>query len=306
MDTPILFLVFNRPEVTARVFEAVRRAQPKRLFVAADGPRPDKANEAKLCEQVRAIASNVDWPCETSTLYREDNLGCRLAVSSAITWFFENVERGIILEDDCLPDPSFFAYCEDLLNHYRNDTRVTCISGYNNFHTWDPQGASYSFSSLPLIWGWATWRRAWNYYNFDDFVAGDHRRLARSISEDPTFVRKLAGAYQATAAGDIDTWDYVWTYCMTAQAGLTCVPCCNLVSNIGFGSDATHTSDTSSEHANKASSRIETPLRHPHAVFRDPDFDAAYLTKQYGVPVIPTFAYKLARKWQRTTKSVGL
>src|SRR5690349_2048344 len=132
MKSAILFLVFNRPETTARVFEAIRAAQPPRLYVAADGPRASRIGESERCDLTRRIASAVDWPCDITTLFRAANLGCKNAVSSAISWFFEHEEEGVILEDDCLPDPSFFRYCDELLAHYRDDTRIGLISG-NNF-----------------------------------------------------------------------------------------------------------------------------------------------------------------------------
>src|SRR5262249_20722231 len=158
---PVLFLIFNRPNTTARVMEAIRTAGPGRLYVAADGPRDGNADEAKRCAEVRRIATQVDWPCEVQTLFRERNLGCRQAVSSAITWFFEQEQEGIILEDDCLPSPSFFPYCAELLARFRNDERIMCITGCNFQQDMKGYPYSYYFSKYHHVWGWATWRRAW-------------------------------------------------------------------------------------------------------------------------------------------------
>src|SRR5262249_47548369 len=162
---PVLFLVFNRPETTARVMEAIRAAGPERLYVAADGPRDSKTGEAEHCAEVRQLAMNVDWPCDVRTLFRDRNLGCRRAVSSAITWFFEQEPEGIILEDDCLPSFDFFPYCAELLERYRDDERVMAICGSAYADVSSDYPHSYYFSYYADMWGWATWRRAWLHYD---------------------------------------------------------------------------------------------------------------------------------------------
>jgi len=165
-NTPILFLVFNRPNTTQRVFNVIRQVKPKQLFVAADGPRRDKGADEEKCEATREIVKQIDWDCEVKTLFREENLGCGKAVSSAITWFFENVEEGIILEDDCLPNLDFFGYCEELLDRYRDNREVMFIGG-DNFQKGKKWGdASYYFSAYNHVWGWATWKRTWDIYDF--------------------------------------------------------------------------------------------------------------------------------------------
>ena len=306
MDIPVLFLVFNRPDVTARVFKAIREAKPKRLFVAADGPRPDRTGEALLCSQTREIATKVDWPCELTTFFRDENLGCRRAVSSAITWFFEHVEEGIILEDDCQPDASFFPYCSELLERYRDDKRIMCITGDNSLLPQPDAADAYSYTSFPLIWGWATWRRAWQFYDFDQFAASDFERVARSISLDPRFVKKATDNFRGTASGDIDSWGFVWAFCAMAQGGLTCVPKVNLIRNIGFGEGATHTTENSHPRANLATQSLDFPLRHPLYVCRDPLLDGAGLDLMYGAVPLPNAAYKMARRWHRLRKKLGL
>jgi hypothetical protein len=152
-----LFLVFNRPDTTSQVFEAIRKARPPKLYVAADGPRLDREGELEKCAQVRAIATAIDWPCELHTLFRDLNQGCKIAVSTAITWFFEHEEQGIILEDDCLPSQSFFLFCQEMLNHYKNDTRVWHVAGVYPFATDSRDCNAYCFSEYSPIWGWATW-----------------------------------------------------------------------------------------------------------------------------------------------------
>ena len=167
LNTAVLFLVFNRPETTARVFDAIRKARPPRLYVAADGPRTNRPGEAERVEKVRQIATAVDWPCEVNTLFRKDNIGCKRAVSGAITWFFEKEEEGIILEDDTLPSQSFFWFCQELLEIYRDDERIFIISGYNKQDEWNAEKVDYFFSYFGGIWGWASWRRAWKHFDIE-------------------------------------------------------------------------------------------------------------------------------------------
>ena len=165
MRSPILFLVFNRPDVTQRVFDAIRQARPPKLYIAADGPRKNKVGEVERCALVQEIVSQVDWPCEVSKLIRQENLGCKIAISSAIDWFFSKEPEGIILEDDCLPHPDFFPYCDELLERYRNNERVGMISG-DNFQNGIKRGdGDYYFSQFCHIWGWASWARAWKKYD---------------------------------------------------------------------------------------------------------------------------------------------
>ena len=159
MKKAVLFLVFNRPRYTRQVFECIRNAKPERLYVAADGPRSDRAEEESLCEEVRSIATNVDWPCNLKVLFQDTNLGCRLGVSNGINWFFEHEEEGIIIQDDILPSPGFFVFCETMLELYRNDERIMMITG-TNYHP-VAGDKDFFFSQYFSIWGWATWRRAW-------------------------------------------------------------------------------------------------------------------------------------------------
>ncbi len=245
-STPVLFLIFNRPDVTKIVFEAIRKARPSKLYVAADGARKAKEGETEKCEAVRAIIEKVDWECEVKKLYREKNLGCKVAVSSAIDWFFQHEEEGIILEDDCLPDQSFFGYCAHLLAFYRDDERVMHISG-DNFQFGIKRGeASYYFSRYSHIWGWASWRRAWKHYDvaMETFPAFKKNKKIGKITENYFEQIFWMGKFEKTYKGAIDTWDYQWNFAMWNQNGLAVIPNENLVSNIGFNTEATHTSSS--------------------------------------------------------------
>jgi len=245
--SPVAFIIFNRPEVTRRVFEKIRAAKPSILLVVADGPRANKAGEAERCAEARAVISTVDWPCDVRTNYSDVNLGCGKRVSSGITWVFKNVERAVILEDDCDPHPSFFGYANELLNRYENDERVMHIGGVN-FQNGQPRGnASYFFSHYPHVWGWATWRRAWSLYDFemktfDRFIEAGG---LQSFLPDVTQQRFWHGNLKNVKEGKIDTWDFQWVYACWSNHALSIHPNVNLVTNLGFGADATHTPEIS-------------------------------------------------------------
>ncbi|MRH79075.1 glycosyltransferase family 2 protein [Spiribacter sp. C176] len=270
LQTAVLFLVFNRPDTTTRVFEAIRQAKPPRLYVAADGPREGREGEAERVAKVREIATAVDWPCEVKTLFREENLGCKYAVSGAITWFFEQEEQGIILEDDCLPHPDFFSFCETLLARYADDERVSVITG-NNFQHGQRRGeASYYFSKYNHCWGWASWRRAWRHYQGDlpfwpAWSASDTWQRHTPDTVERRYWEKI---FDRVRAGQIDSWGYPWTASVWFHGGLTATPNVNLVSNIGFGPDSTHTASANSPLAGMATSAIGE-LTHPASITRD-------------------------------------
>jgi acetyltransferase-like isoleucine patch superfamily enzyme len=239
LDTPVLFLVFNRPTLTEWVFQAIRDARPKKLYLAADGPRSDRPDEAVRCELVRNVVSKVDWPCEVFRLYQVQNLGCKRAVSQAISWFFEHEEEGIILEDDVLPDTAFFGFCAKMLAAHRGDTRVMHISGFNFLGDPEQADRDYFFCRFGSIWGWATWRRAWQVYRVEMDGWRAHRKAAyryfpRAIWKDRDRL------YNRLALGAIDTWDYQWTFWRLVHGGLAIMPTKNLVRNIGSGPDSTH------------------------------------------------------------------
>ncbi|SJZ52829.1 hypothetical protein [Sediminibacterium ginsengisoli] len=238
LNTPVLFIIFNRPEQTAETFHAIRAARPARLFVSADGPRKNHPTDAANSSKCREIVKQVDWDCEVSYLFRDENMGCKLAVSGGITWFFEHVEQGIILEDDCLPLPSFFSFCETLLERYKNDERIMHISG-NNFQLGKQRGdASYYFSRFPHIWGWASWRRAWN--KFDITMSA-----YPSLLNNPDFVKYVDNfILPLTYSGQLNTWDSQWLCSVYANNGISILPNTNLVRNTGFAAQgSTNTSE---------------------------------------------------------------
>ncbi len=225
--TPVLFLIFNRPDTTQLVFESIRSVKPKYLYVAADGPRLNKDGENELCEYVRNIVlENIDWDCEVKTLFRDTNLGCGLAVSEAITWFFDNVEDGIILEDDCLPDISFFYFCSKLLDFYRFDDNVAMISGFNTFYSDD----SYYFHTLASIWGWATWRRSWVFYNYK---LNKENLVVFDSVEDKIIRKFLVDTFLGQIESKHSTWDIQWVYSILKRKSLSISPTKNLIKNIG-------------------------------------------------------------------------
>ena len=280
---PILFMVFARPDPTARVFAAIREARPTRLFVAADGPRPDRPDDAGRCERTRAIATQVDWPCEVQTLFRDKNLGCGVAVSEAIRWFFSHVEEGIILEDDCLPAPSFFPFCADLLERYRHDTRVMHISGYNPLDQGLGDG-DYYFTPLVGIWGWATWKRVADQYDYQirNYPIFKKDRLIASLFTKGIQQRFWIQALDQYHKGCINNWDAQWAYLVFSRHGLGINPAVNLVQNIGFGNDSTFAANKWSYHARRAVGSI-TEIHHPSFMLPYPDVAEKILRRANGV-----------------------
>lgn len=294
----VLFLIFNRPDLTSQTFQAIRRARPQRLYIAADGPRSGRTGDAQLCLSAREIATDVDWPCEVFTLFREKNLGCKIAVSTAIDWFFAHEEEGIILEDDCLPSESFFAFCDELLDRYRNDTRVMSIVG-NNAIERPAEADSYFFSRHCRVWGWATWRRAWAFYDVSMRTwpaFRDQRKLRAWSTGEFEFERYWTTVLDRTFKGEIDTWDYQWMFATWANNGLSIRPSRNLVTNLGFGQHGTHTLDPFHPQANAARAELEFPLRHPSHVFRDLDMDCETQRVQFSKPI---------RRWQLLRRASG-
>lgn len=275
-NTPVLFLVFNRPSTTRRVFEAIRNAKPLKLYIAADGPRYHKKGEAEKCLEVRSIVLDVDWECEVHTLFRDENLGCGEGVSSAITWFFEHEPEGIILEDDCLPSSDFFPYCSELLERYRDDKRVMGISGTNLVpdHVRN-DNYSYSFSNHNNIWGWATWRRAWSLY---DYEMSQYKKVIRKGYLNASFTSPYEADYflwvfERTFLIPSITWDYQWEFVRRINSGLTIMPKSNMISNLGFGEDATHTTDSGDPSSQLSLQELTFPLKHPEYVMVDANAD---------------------------------
>jgi hypothetical protein len=282
MDTPLLLIAWRRPHTLRLVIDAIRPVAPTRLYVACDGPNPDRPGEAEKVAAARAVIEHeIDWPCQIERLYSDVNQGCRLGVSRAITWFFEQVEEGIILEDDCVPHPDFFPYCSTLLERYRHDTRVWCISG-SNFQNGQLRGdGSYYFSRYSHCWGWATWRRCWQNYDADlsSWPALRDSGLLQTIFEDPLERTYWNTIWQRLLdEGVPDSWAYRWTFTCLSNSGLTSLPIYNLVSNVGFDVDATHTPYAHAEPGSLARfvvnnttvlPGLDGPVIHPRFVLRD-------------------------------------
>jgi hypothetical protein len=244
-STPILFLVFNRPDVTAQVFEKIRAMKPRYLYVVADGPRKNKDEDEK-CTEVRKIVSNIDWACEPKFLFRTENFGCGKSVSTGITWFFDHVEQGIILEDDCLPELGFFTFCESLLEYHKNNAEIMHIGGFNLQNGIERGDGSYYYSSWIHVWGWATWRRAWNHYEYN--VKGtDIIPLISVLRKEYNLTWKEIFFWWRNFARlkDINTWDYQWIYSVWKNKGFAIIPQQNQVKNIGITEGGTHSTTLS-------------------------------------------------------------
>ena len=276
LNTPVAFIIFNRPDTTERVFAEIAKARPPKLLIIADGPRENRPGEAEKCAATRAIIERVDWPCEVLTNYSEVNLGCKQRVSSGIDWVFEQVPEAIILEDDCLPHSSFFRFCEELLERYRHDQRIGMISG-DNFQFGRKRGdASYYFSRYNHIWGWASWRRAWKYYDPNAAIWPEFRDNGwlKSVTNSRAELRYWTNTYQSVYEGLIDTWDYQWHLANSGQGMISIMPSNNLISNIGFGTDATHTKSVNSIYAAMPVQSIDFPLTHPEIILPHLEADA--------------------------------
>lgn len=291
IDVPVLFLVFNRPDTTMLVFDAIRLAKPKRLYIASDGPRKQKAGETDLVNKVRSIVGLVDWDCEIKTLFQDKNLGCKIAVTTAINWFFEHEDSGIILEDDCLPSQSFFRYCQELLNFYRNNENIMSICG-TNIYRYSEENQQCLYSNYSLMWGWATWRRAWNKYNIElsgwkgiKKITLLNRYLNGNIKEIIYWYRILS----QTQNNQINTWDYQWIYTCWSHNGLTVVPPQNLIKNIGFSADATHTNIPNPLLGDMSVYELKFPLQIPEIIAVNNSLDKFISSNWFGINWITCF-----------------
>jgi hypothetical protein len=295
VQSPVLLLIFNRPDVTFRVFDQIKKAKPKKLYIAADGPRNGNIMDNELCKEARSVINKIDWECELKTHFRDDNKGCKIAVSSAISWFFDQEEEGIILEDDCLPANSFFYFCDAMLYKYRVDTRISTITG-TNLQSGNKRGqASYYFSQFSNIWGWATWKRFWK--NYDPFLAKykeeDVITQLPKIFND-MFLREIwLEIFRKIKLNKIDTWDYQLQFLTFFENGLCVTPNVNLISNIGFREDATHTNNPQhhAHHANLPTAEI-TEILHPLFFLPEKDADYFFLKKEFY----------LEEKWRKFEK----
>ncbi len=278
LTTPVAFIIFNRPDTTERVFAEIAKAKPPKLLVVGDGARVNREGEAAKVASTRAIIDRVDWTCEVLTNFSEVNLGCKIRVSSGLDWVFEQVEEAIILEDDCLPHPTFFRFCQELLEKYRGDQRVGMISGDNFQFGYHLNHDSYYFSNFNHIWGWASWRSRWQHdYDVGIKCWPKIREEKRVNDWFGTKAEKdsFSDTYEKVHQNKIDTWDYQWNFGSRLNGRIAVMPNVNLISNIGFGSEATHTKG-GSELAYMAVEEMLFPLEHPKAVFASITLDKRY------------------------------
>jgi len=295
----ILFLIFNRPDTTERVFEQVRFAQPGRLYIAADGPRQGSPDDERLCRLTRDVVGKVDWPCEVKTLLREENAGCKYGVSAALDWFFDQENEGIILEDDCLPANSFFKFCDELLEKYRNDQRVRHITGCNLQFGRKWGDGSYYFSNRVHVWGWANWKRVWREYdlNLDKYDANHVHAAMINIYGDELVADAWTNIFIDQKAGKINSWAYPLDFENFFNNGLVIIPNVNLVSNIGFGSGGTHTLTEESIYANIPLGELGEII-HPEYIVPQKQADLSIINRDFDIA-------KISRKdkaWHRRLK----
>jgi len=307
LQTPVALFLFNRPDRLRRVFEQVRQARPKRLFLVADGPRDTE--EARQCERARAVTDLIDWPCELTTDFADRNLGLRRRIPSGIDGVFREVDRAILLEDDCLPHSSFFPYCEELLERYADEDRVMHVAGSQLLREPPNGGASYHFSRYVHVWGWATWRRAWSHY--DGALEGWHalrprRREARLRSWFATEGERHYWRYVWDDFYADDNWSAQWSFACIARHALAITPNRNMVSNIGFGADATNAREDPLGIAARPLEGIAFPLSHPESIEADAEADAAasHLFRR-GAPPAPQKEPLRRRAWAGMLRAGG-
>lgn len=297
LKTPVAFIIFNRPRTTQQVFEEIRKARPPLLLLIADGPRPGHPSDVEQCAQARAIVDRVDWDCEVRKTCAEINLGCGKRVSSGLDWVFTEVEEAIVLEDDCLPHPSFFQFCEESLQKYRDDDRIGHIGGVNFQFGKERSPYSYYFSRYDHIWGWASWRRAWKGYdpNLVSWPILKKQKWLRDFLGDLSLVSYWTNIFDKVYQHQIDTWDYQWLFHCWNQNRLALIPGVNLISNIGFDRNATHTTGQS-KFNNMKTDAMKFPLSHPPFVVRDSAADEYTEKHHYFIRFLP---YQLLHQLMR-------
>lgn len=294
-DTGVAIIFFNRPECVSKVFESVRKAQPPKLFLIQDGARGDR--DVEKVEACRKIVENVDWECEIFKNYSNENLGCGKRMSSGITWVFEHVEKAMILEDDCVPNESFYRFCDETLEKYKDDKRILMISGMNHWGEWNCQ-ADYLFAYSGSIWGWATWKRAWDKFDFSVAAINDSEVQKMLMSGiEPRHVAKndilkwKETNVKVMSNQKISYWAHQWRLVKFLYHNLCIIPKVNLISNVG-DVDATHPSNGEAcEYHHLATKSLNFPLKHPDYIFQDFSYDDKY----YEV-FEPTRAYRIKKR----------
>ncbi|GAB3279243.1 hemolytic protein HlpA [Larkinella harenae] len=301
LNTPILFIIFNRVDLAKTVFDKIRAQRPVKLFIAADGPRPGIEMDRINCEVVRKyVLDSIDWECQVYKLFRETNLGCGRSVSSAISWFFDEVEEGIILEDDCVPNEHFFKFCETLLQRYRSNHSISAISG-NNFQPLQPMliEPDYYFSVFPSSWGWATWRRAWTGFDLhiSDWPTARQKELESFLFQEKKYSHWWKRQFDHYSHDKVEhTWDFQFHYLSMSRNQLAVLPKVNLVSNIGTGDDATHFKSAESELVNMPTFKLSFPLKHPKSISRNYEADLYHQKLLFGEVEIHSI-YKRFKKF---------
>lgn len=284
MKNAVLLIAFNRPDTTLLVLNSILKAKPPRLYIALDGPREGVRSDILECTAVKDLINSLDWDCELKTMFSESNLGCKEGPIKAINWFFESEEQGVILEDDCLPSQSFFSFCDSLLELYKHDERIWHIDGttFQNIKVIE----SYSFSRYALIWGWATWRRAWVKYDGEmkDFPCFLKGKLIKNIWKNEKVQKYWLSNFETAYLGNIDTWDYQWFYKIWCNNALTIRPSVNLVKNIGFSDQATHTKKkTKLFDSMFANEIISDVLIHPKFIIENKELDDECSKVRFGI-----------------------
>lgn len=265
---PVVFLIFNRPPHTRLSFAAIAAARPARLYIVGDGPRSTHPDDVALVRETRAIAESVDWPCKVTTNYSEMNLGCKRRVASGLDWVFDIEERAIIIEDDCVVDSSFFPYCDELLDVYRDNDAIHMVSGCNVLHPRRLSAFSYYCSRCYHIWGWATWRRAWRDYDIDmlQWPRLRESHWLQDLLGDRKQARVAHEIFELAYSGHISTWDFQWVLAGWIHERVSTIPTTNLVRNIGYGEQATNEHDANSPVGALSTVPLSFPLRHPPEV----------------------------------------
>jgi hypothetical protein len=227
-------MIFNRPKYTFKTLKSIKKASPKQLFISSDGARKSKQEEKRIIEQLRKdVLSKIDWDCEVKTNFRKKNGGCRIAIPDAITWFFKHVEQGIILEDDCVPNQSFYPFCEAMLEKYKDNEKISMITGTSNLFNDVKKDNNYYFSKFYSVWGWATWKRSWKNFDLKMKKWNEHKKnnTLAHIFNNKDVIKSYKLIFNK--ASKIDTWAYPWAYSCLFKNTLSITPTKNLVSNIG-------------------------------------------------------------------------
>jgi hypothetical protein len=309
LETPVAIVVFRRPDRTRRLLDAVRQARPKRLFLIADGPRAGMAEEATACEQARAVVEDIDWPCQVTRDYADSNIGLKRRIPTGLDAIFGEVDRAIVLEDDCLPHETFFPFCEELLERYAAEDRVMHVAGSQLLREPPPWTASYHFSRYVHIWGWATWRRAWRHFDVElrewhELDRGEREYRLSSMFADES--ERAHWRYVWDHSPEIENWDAQWSYALLARGGLAANPNRNLISNVGFGEEATNATEDPLGIAARLLEGIEFPLEHPRAIEADEAADvAASRFFRRDQPAPPPRAPLPERAWAATLRAGG-